>query len=367
MARIVTVYASARDPWRPEEMGHIRWVKISEALARAGHCVDIATNEPGWRMNPEPVTMGPLLRRVPLAGVDWRKYDVVKTLFHHGFNTLEAYGGARHPFLICKLGSVVGARDMDGIYFYGKIREGLFATQKKIHRAARYVTVLSRPAEELMRREHGEHAGYLLVPGGVDDVIPAPGDNPYDGPVCLFSGNIYTEESQPEANRVLVDKLNTLGRLLTGSGVRLCFQGPGDTGRLDAGVVTVLGVSEYQSSWNYMQHAAVGLVVSAGPFMHNNESTKIYHYLRAGLPVVSESGFPNDHVVRESGLGHVVPEGKIKELAGMVISAARAHWDREGAVRYVRANHTWDVRAKVYEGVIPERPRMPLRYRMFGK
>jgi hypothetical protein len=116
-----------------------------------------------------------------------------------------------------------------------------------------------------------------------------------------------------------------------------------------------------------MQHAAVGLVVSAGPFMHNNESTKIYHYLRAGLPVVSESGFPNDHVVRESGLGHVVPEGKIKELAGMVISAARAHWDREGAVRYVRANHTWDVRAKVYEGVIPERPRMPLRYRMFGK
>ena len=85
------------------------------------------------------------------------------------------------------------------------------------------------------------------------------------------------------------------------------FQGPGDASRLDARFVTNLGSCLYEESWNYLQHAAVGVVVSAGPFMHNNESTKIYHYLRVGLPVVSEEGFPNDYVVRESGLGSVVP------------------------------------------------------------
>ena len=40
-------------------MGHIRWLKISEALARLGHQVDIATNEPRWRDSREPIGMVP--------------------------------------------------------------------------------------------------------------------------------------------------------------------------------------------------------------------------------------------------------------------------------------------------------------------
>ncbi len=48
--------------------------------------------------------------------------------------------------------------------------------------------------------------------------------------------------------------------------------------------------------------------------MHNNESTKIYHYLRARLPVVSESGFPTDHVVRESRCGVVVKSGDTRPV-----------------------------------------------------
>jgi len=57
-----------------------------------------------------------------------------------------------------------------------------------------------------------------------------------------------------------------------------------------------MGAVSYERSWDYLHHADVGVLVAAGPFMHNNESTKIYHYLRVGLPVVSEAGFPNDPV-----------------------------------------------------------------------
>ena len=74
--------------------------------------------------------------------------------------------------------------------------------------------------------------------------------------------------------------------------------------------------------------------------MHNNESTKIYHYPRAGLPVVSESGFPNDNVVRESGLGFIVPAGDMDQLAKKVCEAANWPWDRDLAIRYIMANHT---------------------------
>jgi hypothetical protein len=83
--------------------------------------------------------------------------------------------------------------------------------------------------------------------------------------------------------------------------------------------------------------------------MHNNESSKIYCYLRAGLPVVSESGFPNDHVVEESGLGFVAENGDLERMAALIVEAARRDWDRDRAVRYVLDKHTWDARAETYE------------------
>jgi hypothetical protein len=369
MARIVTVYTPSRNDWDLRDMSYIRWQKISEALARLGHQVDIATNEARWSHDSTPVTMGPHLRRIPLRSVVWRKYDVVKTLFHRGFETLHSYGGARHPFIISKLGSVVGPEDMAGIYFYGQIRQKLFATQVEINRTSRYITVLSPAARDLWLQVHGRRDGMLLVPGAVDHEIPEPAASPYErigGKVCIFSGNIYNSDSQPEANRVLVDKLNQLGQRLHGSGVTLCFQGLGDTSRLEERFITNLGSCSLAASWNYLQHAAVGIVVSAGPFMHNNESSKIYHYLRAGLPVVSEEGFPNDFVVRESGMGFVVPSGDMDRLGDKVIEAAATNWDRAAAIRYILATHTWDCRARVYQQIIPARPSLPLLYRWFG-
>jgi glycosyltransferase involved in cell wall biosynthesis len=369
MARIVTVYTSSRNAWDLRDMSYIRWQKISEALSRLGHQVDIATNEPGWTDDPTPVIMGPRLRRIPLANVVWRKYDVVKTLFHLGFRTLASHGGTRHPFIISKLGSVVGSEDMPGIYFYGQVRQKLFATQVEINRTSRYITVLSPAARDLWRQVHGRRNRMLLVPGGVDHDIPEPSANPYEkieGKVCIFSGNIYTSDSQPEANRVLVDKLNQLGQRLRQSGITLCFQGLGDATRLDERFVINLGSCSLAESWNYLQHANVGIVVSAGPFMHNNESTKIYHYLRAGLPVVSEQGFPNDRVVHESGLGFVVPAEDMDGMATKIIEGCYAEWERARAIRYIQANHTWDCRAQIYKDIIPRKPRMFTLQRTLG-
>ena len=149
MARIVTVYNPSRELWDLRDISKIRWQKISEALARLGHQVDIATNEPRWKDDPAPVIMAERLRRIPLQDVVWHEYDVVKTLFHLGFETLRSYGGTRHPFIISKLGSVVGSEDMPGIYFYGQIRKRLYDTQVAINRTSRYITVLSPAARDL--------------------------------------------------------------------------------------------------------------------------------------------------------------------------------------------------------------------------
>lgn len=355
MARILTVYTSSRRTWRAVDMSFIRWLRISEALARRGHDVDIATHEWRWWLRRAPVHLAPRLRMVPLGAVRWDEYDVVKTLFHRGFETLRLFGGASHPFIVAKLGSVVAAEDRDGIFFYGKRRQRLFETQEHIARAARYVTVLSAPARDLWRECFGVRDNVLLVPGAVDAVIPLPGPDPYpagNGLRCLFAGNIYNRKAQPEANRVLVDKLNRLGRALAGAGIRVHLVGPGEVRGLDPAAVTYLGVADYQRSWDFMYHAHVGIVVTGGGVMHNNESTKIYHYLRAGLPVVSEAGFPNDYVVRESGLGEVVPNGDIDALSGQVRTATERTWDRAAGIDYILAHHTWDARAAVYDAVL---------------
>jgi glycosyltransferase involved in cell wall biosynthesis len=356
MARIVTVYRDSRGIFQPVEMGAIRWLKISEALARRGHLVDIATNETfPPDMERAAAEHGLRLRCVPLRDVRWSDYDVVKTLFDLGFETLEKYGGARHPFIISKLGSVVDSRDREGIYFYGAYREQLYAIQERISESSRYVTVLSESARELWMELFGPKENILLVPGAADRDIPALGPDPFppgDHARVLFAGNVYTRDYQEAANDVLVAKLNRLGELLRGRGCWLYMIGVGDVSRLDPECVTCLGVVSHDDAWSFFGHAHVGIVVSAGTFMHNNESTKIYHYLRAGLPVVSESGFPNDDVVRDSCLGFVVDSGDLPGMAQRIEEAARATWDRATAVRYMMEHHTWDTRVDVYDRLL---------------
>jgi hypothetical protein len=354
MARIVMVYNTERfGVAAPVDMARIQMLETARALVGLGHEVDIATAELGPWLLRRPIVMGERLRRVALSRVRWNDYDVVETNFHQGWETLARYRGTDHPFIVAKLGSVVGATDLPGIYYYGQARERMFATQRAIHAGARYITLLSRPAQQLWSDSFGAREGHLLVPGAAPRTIPAVGADPFPprrGPRVLFSGNIY-HHAQPEANRVLVDKLNALGDKLAPD-TQLFFSGPGRSDRLDPRFVVNLGVVPYDRAWQQMFHADVGVVVSAGAFMHNNESTKIYHYLRAGLPTVVEAGFPNDHVVVESGLGVVSPTGDMEEMAERVRAAARATWDREAAVRYVLANHTWDARARVYDDVI---------------
>lgn len=355
MARIVTVFSPSRRPIKLIEMSFIRWVKISEALARLGHEVHFATDAISWWPSRDGLNLKDGVRIVPLKNIRWADYDVVKTLFHDGFTTLAERGGATHPFIIAKLGSVVGPEDMPGIYFYGKRRERLYYTQRAIAAAARYVTLLSPRAADLWQACHGPTGNLLLVPGAVDADIPPRGADPYptrEGPRVLFAGNIYRVKDQPEANRVLSAKMNTLGEHLAARGARLYFLGTGNTRGLDPSFVTDLGSASYAASWDFLRYATVGIVLAPGPFMHNNESTKIYHYLRAGLPVVSEAGFPNDHVVTESALGEVVTNGDMESMSERIDAAARRDWDRDAAERYVLGSHTWDRRAAVYDRVI---------------
>ncbi|MGH7908260.1 MAG: hypothetical protein ACRENW_00240 [Thermodesulfobacteriota bacterium] len=359
MAKIVTVYTSRHH--KLISMSYIRWYKISEALARLGHQVDIAANEFviwRWWRKKSPTPMGENLRRVPLSKVRWSGYDVVKTLYGEGFDNLEMYGGIDHPFIISRFGTVVGPQDMEGIYFYGKKRERSYLRQKKINQTSKYVTVLNESAKELWTTCFGPRDNILIVPGAVDGSVPPPSEDPYPKEHkirCIFAGNVFYRNYAPEANTALIDKLNKLGKLLFSRGAKLYVIGPGDAGQLDKRYVAYLGVVSYDESWNYFHFAHVGVeLVKGGRFMHNNESSKVYHYLRVGLPVVSEEGLPNNSLIEESKLGFVIENSNLELMAQKIEEAADKDWNRDYAINYILNNHTWDKRAEIYDRIIKE-------------
>lgn len=331
------------------DMSVIRWLRVSEALSYLGFSVDMVVNDTGGAM-----WKGAGPRLVSGHHVDWSGYHVVKTLFHSGFDALRGYGGDAHPFIISKLGSVVGSRDgAEGVHFFGSEREELYEMQARIARTARYVTILTEPSKALWIREHGDNGNTLLVPTGVDRVVPERAVNPYrdfDEKIAVFIGNFYGGR-QAEVNRDWQSRLNTLGRLLAKRGVRLCVVGNGDSHLLDRRHVTYLGPVEHSLIWDYQYFAHVGLVLAQGEVQHN-ESSKIYYYLRTGLPVVSERPVPNNDLIEQTGLGYISDFNDPEMMAEMINEAANKGWDGTAAMELMIRDHTWERRVETYRQLL---------------
>lgn len=349
--KIATVYA--RDPisrLKTYTMDVIRWFKISEALAGKGFNVDIIINH-GQTVR----RITPQLRYVPYSKVNWNKYDVIKTLFHEGFESLISEGGGNHPFVISKLGSIVGGKKVSGVHFYGNTRKKLYATQKEINSKSKYITILTEASKNLWENEFGKKNNILLVPTGVDSKIPPPMSNPYKKfkeKIVLFTGNIYGNGpfggvAQENINRKWQYRLNAIGKLLKRKEIRLCFLGVGDTNLLNPKYVTYMGCVENNKIWDYHYYADVGLVLAEGERQHN-EKSKIYYYLRAGLPVVSEAPVPNNNLIKEARLGLIATYCNNRMLVDLIEEAIHKKWDKNGAINYIVKNHTWDKRAEIY-------------------
>jgi hypothetical protein len=125
--------------------------------------------------------------------------------------------------------------------------------------------------------------------------------------------------------------------------------GPGVTDLLDRDAVTHLGAVAAAAIWDWQRSARAGVVLAQGP-VQDNESSKIYYYLRTGLPVVCERPVPNAWLVERSGHGALTPYDDVEAMAAAALAARPP--DGRGVIDWMIAEHSWDARAALYEPLL---------------
>ena len=127
--------------------------------------------------------------------------------------------------------------------------------------------------------------------------------------------------------------------------------GIGSTNLLDPQVLVHVGAIENNAYWDWQRHAAVGIVLAQGRVQHN-ESSKIYYYLRTGLPVVCETPVPNAGLLTELGHGLLCAYDDTDEMADQAAWFCHHPPENHRVIERMIVEHSWDLRAAMYDDLL---------------
>lgn len=327
-------------------MDLIRWYAMSKALAGMGYCVDMVTSE-----GSESRQICDNVHVVPITDVVWRDYCVVKVCYQR---TIEFV--SKHHFTIVRLARVVGsdATSRDIIH-----HDELLKCQELIATRASALIVNDEVNRERWLNIYGNNVPIYLIPTGCPTHIPEIKMSPFEKkrPTALYIGHLSSKR--------IIKMLNSIGAALTKKGWDLVVVGPNKTSyycdrkyELNREVCKYVGPVTFDDSWAYMQHSDVGIALAPGPYVFENETSKLYFYLRAGLPVACESQISNVDVVMDLKWGRVFEYGDVEDAADVIISLGhRAHLsdDRKMVINNTIEKHSWDRRCQILCNIIEKR------------
>lgn len=341
--KICTVYT--KDPLQQQTgMDTIRWFSLSKCLSKLNCNVDMVS-----ATCPKKYEFSSTLRVIPIKRVKWEKYDAIKTLYQSTINLVPP-----HPLIISRLARVVGKtsyRDKNSF------REHM-ANQYKISKLAKIILVNDLWNLKRWINFYGKDQRVYPFPTGCPTHIPKLTISPYpDGrPVAIFLGTVSYK-------RVII-MLNKIGRRLRDAGWNLVVLGSNKTKfycsklyQLDPQVCQILESVPEESTWNYLFHAKVGLALAPGPLLFENESSKLYYYLRAALPVACEERISNSHLITNTGWGSLFAYGEDYEAFRIILnlgSNSSFKNRKPYMIETLLKEHSWDTRAITLKKIIEE-------------
>lgn len=343
MRRIALAYNA--NPTRPiQGMDMIRWVAMGHRFRWLGYKVRLVTDR---RRGVD------RLDRIHLTSadrMDWSECDAIKACYQPSIDLCPP-----HPHLIVRMCRVVDAeypkRD-DGR------REEMMRQQAKIAEMAAIVAFNDELNAQRWRERYGNKQQVLLTPTGCPEKLPEEIHDPFpkDKRIVLFMGSLTSHR--------FPNTLNALARRLRAADpdVEVHFLGKnslqhyaGESEPLDPSVITIHEPVDEDKTWSYVLHAHVGIGLAPSELAFESELSKLYYYLRGGLPVVTESSVPNKTVIDETGHGRVAAYGDVDDLAHQTLQALKLKARDERVMQYMVDHHSWRARAKTYDDALQAR------------
>lgn len=343
MNRIALCYSA--NPTRPiQGMDMIRWVAMGHRFRRLGYKVKLVTDR---RRGVD------RLDRIHLTSVDridWSECDAIKVCYQASIDLVP-----QHPHLIARMCRVVDEefpkRD-DGR------RDEMMRQQAKIAEMAAIVAFNDEVNAQRWRERYGDKSQILIVPTGCPEELPEELHDPFpqDKRIVLFMGSL-TSHRFPGVLNALARRLRAVQ-----PDVEVHFLGKnslqhyaGESEPLDPSVITIHEPVEESATWSYVLNADVGIGLAPSEHSFESELSKIYYYLRGGLPVVTESSVPNQGVIREVGHGEIAAYGDVDDLAHKTLLALKYTPRNATVMQHMIDHHSWRARAEVYDRALKAR------------
>jgi len=281
--------------------------------------------------------------RTPEALDRSNSYDLVKTSYHPSILLLGAYRGPVVARIVRVVDEQLPERDEP-------FRDRLLACQRLMARRASVIALNNAENEVRWRRFYGPEPPIVLVPSGCPAKLPESRGNPYrtGENVVLFLGSLAAPR--------MVHMINEAARRLEGLATvhlvglnKACMYGGDPECALDSRVIDHGELCE-QDVWDFVRHANIGLALATGPLPFDNDVSKIFNYLRGGLPVLSEEPIVNNALTRETGFGKVFPHGDVDKLVQSAVDLLERPpiEKREAVMRHMATEHSWDRRVDTY-------------------
>lgn len=326
---------------RPPGIDLERLTALAAGLAARGVETDILApvERPGALSSP----FGGAISVRPLDEARGDRYQLLKTCYPPGIDLVRDFRGP----LVCRLVRVV---DQEQPLRDQTQRHRLLAWQEAIHRRADAVAFNNPENLERWQRLHGWDRPAVLTPTGCPEVIPARGPNPYPQgpPVAIFLGSLASGRMARLLNRLAEALKDQVALHLVGLNKSGLYGDPTPLSPL----IVDHGPQAGARLWDLVGWASFGVALAVGPEGFDNDSSKVYTYLRAGLPVLCEHPIRQWPLIADLGLGRDFPYGDLdRALVQARALLADPRPDREAVGGRMAAEQGWGRRVETYCGL----------------
>jgi glycosyltransferase involved in cell wall biosynthesis len=325
----------------PTGIDLVRLRAIAGGLIRRGFSADVIAPVQDAGMIESVIPVKPL----DVLGEGGR-YDLIKTSYHFSIKLIDKYEGPVISRIVRVVDHELPQRDEP-------FRDDLLSCQELIRQRASVLVLNNRENEARWHQAYGPEPRVVLVPNGCPSEIPEPRSDPYGTrhPAVLFLGSVAATR--------MVDMLNAAARLLQGRATihlvglnKACMYGGDEHCVLDR-LIVVHGEASHDRVWDYIHHAQAGIALATGPHPFDNDISKIFDYLRGGLPVVSEEGILQNQLITRTGYGRIFAHDNVDDLVSGILALLESPpvESKDQMMGFMAREHSWERRVDEYVGL----------------